>query len=148
MPGMSVEGSNLDISKVLTPLSLKQIKTLNKEELAVLLQGEQNIRLQFQSFYNEAKAVNEELRDKKLLIEEQFVVLKNKFFGKSSERRKIAPQPKPNPPPKKRGRNGFGFDFVFVPNGYKKTYSQLSKSEKNKISHRALALKKLKKYLG
>ena len=50
--------------------------------------------------------------------------------------------------PKKRGKNGFGFDFVFVPNGYKKTYSQLSKSEKNKISHRALALKKLKKYLG
>lgn len=48
--------------------------------------------------------------------------------------------------PKKRGKNGFGFDFVFVPKGYKKTYSQLSREEKNKISHRALALKKLKNY--
>lgn len=49
--------------------------------------------------------------------------------------------------PEKRGKNGFGFDFVFVPNGYKKTYSELTQVEKNKISHRALALKKLKKYL-
>jgi non-canonical purine NTP pyrophosphatase (RdgB/HAM1 family) len=48
---------------------------------------------------------------------------------------------------KERGTNGFGFDFVFVPDGFKKTYSQLSPEEKNKISHRALALKKLKKYL-
>ena len=50
--------------------------------------------------------------------------------------------------PKSRGKHGFGFDFVFIPLGHTKTYSQMSPAEKNKISHRALALKKLKKYLG
>ncbi|MDO8487334.1 MAG: non-canonical purine NTP pyrophosphatase [Candidatus Curtissbacteria bacterium] len=49
---------------------------------------------------------------------------------------------------KARGSHGFGFDFVFVPDGYEKTYSEMSPTEKNKISHRALALKKLKKYLS
>lgn len=49
--------------------------------------------------------------------------------------------------PKKRGKRGFGFDFVFVPNGCNKTYSQLTEKEKNKISHRALALQNLKQYL-
>ncbi len=49
---------------------------------------------------------------------------------------------------KARGTQGFGFDFVFVPHGYSKTYSQMLPEEKNKISHRALALKKLKKFLG
>ncbi|MBI2598648.1 non-canonical purine NTP pyrophosphatase [Candidatus Curtissbacteria bacterium] len=50
--------------------------------------------------------------------------------------------------PKAKGNQGFGFDVVFVPNGFKKTYAQMSPVEKNKISHRALALKKLKKYLS
>ncbi len=50
--------------------------------------------------------------------------------------------------PKARGSHGFGFDFVFIPNGLAKTYSEMSPAEKNKISHRALALKRLKKYLS
>ena len=49
--------------------------------------------------------------------------------------------------PKSRGKNGFGFDFVFIPDGYNKTYSQMPTSLKNQISHRAEALKKLRKYL-
>lgn len=49
--------------------------------------------------------------------------------------------------PKNRGKSGFGFDKVFVPKGYKKTYAQMPPSQKNKISHRSLALKKVKKYL-
>lgn len=48
---------------------------------------------------------------------------------------------------KNKGTNGFGFDKVFVPEGYSKTYAQMPSSLKNKISHRALALVKLKKYL-
>lgn len=48
---------------------------------------------------------------------------------------------------KARGNEGFGFDFVFIPDGYKKTYAQMSPAEKNRISHRAVALKKLKRYL-
>ncbi len=49
--------------------------------------------------------------------------------------------------PKNRGMNGFGFDKVFVPNGYTKTFAQMPTNLKNNISHRAIALKKLKKYL-
>lgn len=97
-----VEGSHLNISQVLAPLSLEQIKTLNKEELVALLHGEQSLRLQFQSFHDEAKRVNEELREKKLLIEEQYVLFKNKWFGKSSERRKKEPPPSPRPKKKSK----------------------------------------------
>ena len=47
---------------------------------------------------------------------------------------------------KTKGKNGFGFDFVFVPDGYDQTYAQMPSSLKNKISHRAKALCKVKKY--
>lgn len=49
---------------------------------------------------------------------------------------------------KDKGKNGFGFDKVFIPNGSKLTYAQMPTLLKNKISHRAKALQKLKKYLG
>lgn len=49
--------------------------------------------------------------------------------------------------PRDRGSNGFGFDKVFIPNGYKKTYAQMSIEDKNKISHRAKALEKLKAFV-
>lgn len=49
--------------------------------------------------------------------------------------------------PKAKGASGFGFDFVFVPDGYGKTWAQMPSHIKNKISHRAKALKKVKNYL-
>ena len=38
------------------------------------------------------------------------------------------------------GECGFGYDPIFVPNGYDKTFAQMSETQKNKISHRANAL--------
>jgi XTP/dITP diphosphohydrolase len=43
----------------------------------------------------------------------------------------------------KRGTKGFGYDSIFVPNGYDITFAEMDLSEKNKISHRALAVGKL-----
>ncbi|SRR6056297_3318712 len=41
-----------------------------------------------------------------------------------------------------KGENGFGYDPLFVPEGRKKTYAQMSDTEKNRISHRKKAFKK------
>lgn len=43
------------------------------------------------------------------------------------------------------GEYGFGYDSMFIPFGSQKSFAQLSKSEKNKISHRFKALEELKK---
>ena len=48
---------------------------------------------------------------------------------------------------KPKGGFGFGYDPVFVAPKYQKTFAQLSPELKNRISHRARALKKAKKIL-
>ena len=45
-----------------------------------------------------------------------------------------------------RGRKGFGYDPIFIPKGEKKTFAQIEKLKKNKISHRYDAFMKIKKY--
>ncbi len=47
-----------------------------------------------------------------------------------------------------KGESTFGFNSVFQPVGSKKTFGQMSKVEKNKISMRGIAVELLKEYLG
>jgi len=47
-----------------------------------------------------------------------------------------------------RGSHGFGYDPIFVPNGFQQTFGQLRPAEKNQLSHRARALKKLRAFLN
>lgn len=47
----------------------------------------------------------------------------------------------------KHGAQGFGYDPVFVPKGSDVTFAEMSLEEKNKISHRAIAIDKLAKFL-
>ncbi len=42
-----------------------------------------------------------------------------------------------------RGHRGFGYDPVFRPDGHKRTYAEMTPAEKNRISHRARALRKM-----
>ena len=45
------------------------------------------------------------------------------------------------------GAKGFGYDPLFVPNGFTESFAELGEDVKNKLSHRAKALEKLKAYL-
>ncbi len=46
-----------------------------------------------------------------------------------------------------KGQNGFGYDSLFIVENTNKTFAEMSEEEKNKISHRAMALMNLKKKL-
>lgn len=46
-----------------------------------------------------------------------------------------------------KGSNGFGYDPLFYPEGYDRTFAEMTDEEKNAISHRAMALKLLGEYL-
>ncbi len=47
----------------------------------------------------------------------------------------------------RQGEGGFGYDAVFMPDGYDRSFAQMTIEEKNEISHRGRAVAKLREFL-
>jgi XTP/dITP diphosphohydrolase len=47
----------------------------------------------------------------------------------------------------KSGKEGFGYDPIFIPDGKTSTFAEMELAEKNSVSHRARAFKKLREFL-
>ena len=62
-------------------------------------------------------------------------ITKQKLFFSGQIKGKISFPP--------RGDNGFGYDPIFIPNGHDITLAQMANEEKEAISHRTIAIKKL-----
>lgn len=46
-----------------------------------------------------------------------------------------------------KGDNGFGYDPIFYPTGHSRTFAEMTADEKDRLSHRGKAMKKLYAYL-
>jgi XTP/dITP diphosphohydrolase len=47
----------------------------------------------------------------------------------------------------KSGKDGFGYDPIFQPKGFELTFAEMTRSEKNEISHRGMAVRKMVAWL-
>jgi len=63
-----------------------KLNSLSKEELIEFFKLEQSYRKKLQGEVERLQALNEELKQKHFYIEEHYIVIKNKFYGKSSEK--------------------------------------------------------------
>ncbi len=46
-----------------------------------------------------------------------------------------------------KGKTGFGYDPVFIPEGFAKSFAEMTGEEKDRLSHRGKALEKLRNFL-
>ena len=98
------------------------------------------------SYKEKMQMILEELKDKKdrtayfitsavcILNEKYYITLEGRVDGKIIE--------------SPRGFEGFGYDPIFMPNGFNITYAEMPAKEKNLISHRFIAMSKMKKILS
>ena len=71
--------STMKLQDVLKPVSRDQLKSVRRTDLIELLLGEQKLRSQ-------AEAYAKQLEEEKYLIDEKYVLIKNRIFSPSSEK--------------------------------------------------------------
>lgn len=74
-----------------------------------------------------------------------FVTVVSYFDGKKS--RNFVGQKKGEISTEARGSDGWGYDPVFIPEGRDRTYAELGITEKNRISHRSIAIGKFLEWI-
>jgi len=89
---------------IFAEVPVEKMSLLTKEDLLILLRGEQSLRKQLQKENTRLLALQEELKQRSFFTEEKFINIKNKLFGKSSERsvRKISTNPQSTSSRKKK----------------------------------------------
>jgi transposase len=80
------------IEMALRPLTDEQMESLSKEDLLVVLRGEQKLRQFFEEEANKAKAINKELEDKVFELEGKLVVIKCRLLSPKSEKSPRSPK--------------------------------------------------------
>ena len=74
------------MNNVLRPIPDERFAELPRRDLIVIARVEQRIRLQMQAEMERLEAYNKELQERTIEIEGKFVTIKNRLFGKSSEK--------------------------------------------------------------
>ena len=65
---------------------MEKFDLLSREELVEFLKLEQGVRRRLEKRVQHLEALNEELKQKTFLVEETYITVKGKLFGRSSER--------------------------------------------------------------
>lgn len=98
------------------------------------------------SYKEKMQIILDELKDKKdrsaYFITSAVCVLNEKYYiiAEGKVEGKIIESP--------RGFEGFGYDPIFMPNGFDITFAEMSLDKKNFISHRFIAMSKMKEILS
>lgn len=74
------------MENILRPIPEALFSLCTRKDLLILLRGEQSIRQQMQAEIDKLKALQKLLEEELIEVEGQYVRVKNKIFGKSSER--------------------------------------------------------------
>ena len=68
------------------PIPRHKLASLSQEEMIEFIEAQQKVVEVFKQEVSRLRASNNELEQKSFYIEEQYITIKNKFFGRSSER--------------------------------------------------------------
>lgn len=76
------------------PVPVERLALQSKEDLILFIKLQQEVNDQLQRRVEFLEALGRELKNRVLFVQDNYVVLKNKFFGKSSEKSPRLPEEK------------------------------------------------------